>query len=341
MKDRRPGAPPVTLLGLGLLLCVLGSGPLLADLFRLKDGRELEGSIVREIGDLVSIRTAAGIVTIDRSEIEEHERSRTSYDEYQERLRKLDDGDAAGHLALARFCESEGLEGEAASLYKRVVEIDSHNSVAREKLGYVWYAGGWYLDGSAELEAKRKEVESIDVGGAKDLDPAAVSRPPARKPSLPPLPSSSAAMAIKLDERIGRDPVENSGAAYVIGSLCRTLTKPIQAAPGFDPTKTPYVMEVKIRTAFLKQVQFYNLPLTNIYQCKVDVGIGERNPDGSLRRVGTLRFSQEFKLASRVDKERGMRSAYHAGIEELDRRLQKMTFFRKLGAKPLPEKAPR
>ncbi len=119
-----------------LSILALDTPPAWGDVFELKDGRKIEGTIIRELGDLVSIKTANEIITLERSEIVKQKQSQTQYDEYLARKKKLTDDDAAGQQDLARWCYRQGLEKEAIVHFKALLRVDANNEEARRVLGY-------------------------------------------------------------------------------------------------------------------------------------------------------------------------------------------------------------
>ena len=92
-----------------ILMVTIPTLPVSADIFLLTNGKSLEGNIVREIGDLVSIRTLDGkIVTIDKNEIKKVTTSSTPLDEYNERSAKIKVDDVQAHPSLrADLCRGE------------------------------------------------------------------------------------------------------------------------------------------------------------------------------------------------------------------------------------------
>ena len=307
--------------------------PLLADSFRLKDGTRLEGTIVREIGDLVSIKTADGIVTIDKSQIKEHIEKRTPFKEYQERAKSLDTTDLKSQVELARWCSRNNLAAEASRHWKQVIEIAPDHEEGREVLGYIWLAGDWFLEGSPEEAARRAELESMGTDDLIELpDEYTPPSPGAKSPALPPFPRSAKSVALVIDEKMGKKKPSNSGGSYALSSLCRQLKTPLSASTGADAKTAPFVMELKIKVFFVRTVTFYGRPLNNMFQGQVHLLVKERTADGSLRIVDRLKFDHKFSLTTRIEKDRAVESAYHATIHELRKKLPGMKFFKTRGA---------
>ncbi len=330
---------------MGVVALLLVSFPLettlRGDVFRLKDGRRIEGNIIREIGDLVSIRTADKVLTIDRGEIVEQIAVKTAFDRYQEKLSTTAEDDLAAQLALARWCASEDLASEATLHYKIVVGLAPDLEEAREKLGHIWFAGDWYLDGSAELEARRAELESTPAEDLPKIPDQLPPEPTERMPrELPPVPFGSRSVALTLDEKLGREAPKNSGVAFHVDKLLRSLDEPLRVSPGLDPAKAPFEIRVKVRCFFVRTQTFYNAPIYHVYQGEAEADIFERAEDGTTRRVGHVSAKKPFSSSVKVPKEKALQYTYYATCEELAVQLARSTFLRSRGVKA-PAETPR
>jgi hypothetical protein len=139
MRAGRATLPALVLLLLGLVC----ASPLWADLLKLRDGRQWEGTILSESDQEVVIRTVGGPVTVPKNDILVISRGPTRREQYEERRRALAEGDVAGHLALARWCREQNLVDEARAEYEAVVGLDPENAEARVALGYQQVDGRW------------------------------------------------------------------------------------------------------------------------------------------------------------------------------------------------------
>jgi len=315
-----------------LLIGILGSSTSgFADEFRLKDGRRLVGEIVREIGDLVSIKTTTGVVTVERSDIVKRVETRTPYEEYLDRVKELADNDSSGHLELARFCDQNELKAEAILHFKKVMQLSPNNEEARTKLGYLWLAGDWFLEGSPEIEAKRAELEETPTEDLIEMpDRFSIPKPsPAEERGLPPLPASAEMIHLVLDERIGRERPKVSGASHVVSKLCRSFSEPMRVTKSGDPEKCAFEIRVKVRCYFAKTVRFYNKPLYHVFTGEVQMQILERRADGSTRSVGRMKFKKNLSANVDHDKSKSINWSYHATIEELEKKLEDYSWFKK------------
>ena len=320
---------------LGGILSMGVSSPAFADLFRLTDGRRIEGTVVREIGNLISIKTSSGVVTLDKTEIRERVEKRTPFDEYKQKVKLVSPEDLSGNLSLAEWCDRNELTAEAVLHYKAVVTIAPDHEGARIKLGYVWIGGDWYLKGK-DADARIAELEAIDTDDIVELpdEPALGGTPePEVERTLPPLPASAKTLALKLDEKVGKDKPKHSGIAFQISRICRQLKEPLRVSPSANPDTAPFVIEVKVRAYFVRTVTFYNAPLNNVFQGQVSATIHERQADGTLKVAGTITFKQPYSLSCRVAREKAIQSAYYATIEEFGKQLRASSFIRSRGLK--------
>jgi hypothetical protein len=105
---------------------LLAAGPAstgLADVVYLTGGRTLEGDAVEE-GESVRIRTAAGLVTVPRTEVERIEKTKSAAEVYRERRSTLPARDADGLYQLALWCLAQGLRAEHEDLIGRVLALN-------------------------------------------------------------------------------------------------------------------------------------------------------------------------------------------------------------------------
>src|SRR5438477_11962864 len=87
----------------GLALVLLFALPARADLLSLADGREIEGEIVKESADEITVKTGSITLTVPRSQIKSIEKRLTPAKEYEARREKLRPDDVAGRVELAKF----------------------------------------------------------------------------------------------------------------------------------------------------------------------------------------------------------------------------------------------
>jgi hypothetical protein len=122
--------------------------PARADEVLLTNGNTLEGKARRE-GDDVVLTTRHGEHRLKAADVVRITPGPTQGDRYQERLRALDpgSGDPVPDLvALADWCQAEGLRAEARLHWRAVLAQDPDHGTARARLGYVRYQGRWLTE---------------------------------------------------------------------------------------------------------------------------------------------------------------------------------------------------
>ncbi len=171
----RPHRAPlaVTLL---LVLVAFATSPIAAsaDVITTKDSRKIEGEIVAETAETVTIKMKLGTLTLERKDILSVERRVLPRAEYGLRRRNLDAKDADGRVELARFCIDKRLIEEAAELLVEAVKLKPAHRKARAALddldyhelpdgrwlppdefypliGYLRRAGRWVSPAEADL----------------------------------------------------------------------------------------------------------------------------------------------------------------------------------------------
>jgi hypothetical protein len=113
-----------------LIVAVAPLGPVAhaADLVVLKNGQRLSGTIDPSIDvgpDQVAINTGNGILRLPKSSIATEDLG------FDARKKRLKADDLAGHLALAAWCRSQGMNVEALALLDRAVKLPGTTLAAR------------------------------------------------------------------------------------------------------------------------------------------------------------------------------------------------------------------
>jgi hypothetical protein len=116
-----------------------------ADEVVLKNGHIVEGK-VEVVGDEVRITKGKSSVTYPSSMVREIRYRPTREEEFESRRRKLEEGDLAGLLDLARWCSENGLKEQSAEQYSRVLRIDPSHEEARTALGHRLHEGRWMTE---------------------------------------------------------------------------------------------------------------------------------------------------------------------------------------------------
>ena len=326
---------------LTLLLAVLGlaSLPVHGDVFELRDGKKIEGNIVREIGDLVSIRKLDGsIVTIDRSEIASVKKSATPLDEYRKRADSVRDDDLQGQIELAKWCTNKGLKTQASLHWKIVIGLSPDNFDGRKALGYVWIGGDWYLAGSPEALARQKELDSTPAEELPripdELPLPEWDRPGTGvTPDLPPVSGDAKVIILQADEKTGRKKVESSGLKFQLNRMGGN----VRFTEG-DLAKAEHILKVKMRVYFVRQQDFYGAPIANIFQGEAQIDLLEKQPDGKMKKLHSAKVKMPFSASTNRSKEVALRYTYYKTLEAVASRVSRWSWLKRNGAKPL--KAP-
>ena len=324
-----------------LLLVLVGAmaSSVHADIFELQNGTKIEGNIVREIGDLVSIRKLDGtIVTVDRADISKIRKSATPLDEYRKKAESLKADDLQGHVEMAKWCQNKGLQTQAANHWKIVIRISPDNFDGRKALGYVWIGGDWYLAGSAEAKARQKELDSTPADELPripdNLPLPEWDRPgTAVTPDLPPVSGNAKVIILQADEKTGRSKVESSGLKFQLNRMGGNL----RFTDG-DIKKAEHILKVKLRVYFVRQQDFYGAPIANIFQGEAALDLLERQPDGKLKKLHSAKVKMPFSASTNRSKDVALRYTYYKTLEAVASRVSRWSWLKRNGAKPL--KAP-
>jgi hypothetical protein len=125
-----------------------------ADVVVLKDGRRIEGTLVRD-DDKVVVRTGLGELEFPRSAVKEIVRGKTPREEFAAReaaARTADDFAALGDWARER-----DLSSLAKKAWKRAVELDGDHAAARASLGFVKHGGEWLTLEQRDARVKQED----------------------------------------------------------------------------------------------------------------------------------------------------------------------------------------
>ncbi|HVP11803.1 MAG TPA: HEAT repeat domain-containing protein [Phycisphaerae bacterium] len=155
-------------LGWAALLLVCLAPAARGDIFHMKGGDKIEVEILEEVGEVYRVRTSIGVVDIDKAEVVRIEKAPSPWKVYEEKNKECPNT-AAGHYALAEWCDGHGLSSERVEHLKTVIKLDPEHVAARRDLGYVKKDGAWVKErttsapGSEDREAKRRANEEERV----------------------------------------------------------------------------------------------------------------------------------------------------------------------------------
>ncbi|HUW58585.1 MAG TPA: tetratricopeptide repeat protein [Planctomycetota bacterium] len=125
-----------------VMLSLLFSTGLWADVVHLQDGRKIEGQVI-DGGDVVKVVTRMGTVTLPKDQVVRIEKKKTAAEIYKEKAAELADDDAEAHYKLALWCKENRLGKERVAELNKVIEIDKDHVKARAALNYVQIDGKW------------------------------------------------------------------------------------------------------------------------------------------------------------------------------------------------------
>lgn len=132
---------------------LLSAGAAAGDTFAMKDGKQIQGKIVKEIGvSWIQIRTDEGkLLTVKRFDIVRHVKgdrpvpkqddaqpaeSGTRLEEYRRRAEAVKDPNAEAHYKLGKWCKANGLVKTSRKEFEKALEQDENHEGARLALGY-------------------------------------------------------------------------------------------------------------------------------------------------------------------------------------------------------------
>ncbi|MHC5039246.1 MAG: CAP domain-containing protein [Planctomycetota bacterium] len=129
---------PLPLLTAAVLVAILGLfTPSLADKIYLKDGRVLEGEVVKEEKTRIRIKMDLGSVWVDREEILRIEKVPPPREIYEKRKRALSPKDAQGWFDLGVFCQEKGLTEEAEASFRAALKASPDHAGAKARLNAI------------------------------------------------------------------------------------------------------------------------------------------------------------------------------------------------------------
>lgn len=126
--------------GIGLALLLLAA-PLAADTVVLRDGRRVEGEVIRKTAEVVVVRTGLGELELPASEVVEIIEGKTTLQVWRERAAKAKT--AADWFELGQWADEKKLRSKARSAWEKAVKLDGGHAGAHRALGHVLYKGRW------------------------------------------------------------------------------------------------------------------------------------------------------------------------------------------------------
>ncbi len=114
-----------------------------ADIVYLNTGGVVKGTVVKDDGSEITIRTQHGQTTISRDDIDRIEECESVAQLYYDKLEKLPPGDADAHFKLANWLKSIHEPQFAKDEFEKAIILNPDHKAARAELGYVKKSGKW------------------------------------------------------------------------------------------------------------------------------------------------------------------------------------------------------
>jgi tetratricopeptide (TPR) repeat protein len=136
-----------------------------ADVYHMKDGRSIEGSLVRETQTQYVVKTIGGEQTLDKSAVASVDKKSSPKDEFDQKFKACKPTDAEEFYQLGLWCEQNKLKAEAVKTFKKALEIDPQHEGAHKALGHVQYKGAWMTPAERDAVVKKEEVDEQKASG--------------------------------------------------------------------------------------------------------------------------------------------------------------------------------
>lgn len=155
MREMLRGIPPAAV----FLLFLSSGGPAAADIVHLKNGNRVEGEVQpgSKPGTIKVTVDRGHELEIEERDVREIERKKAPAKEFDERFVSLARDDVEGVLALAAWARERKLRSKEEQAYRRVLEIDPNDPVARKELGFAVFKNRWVKEG--DLRAKHGLIQ--------------------------------------------------------------------------------------------------------------------------------------------------------------------------------------
>lgn len=155
----RPRPAPIAAALVALFLCA----PLRADVFVMKDGRRIEGTLVKEERGVLTVKTGVGTITLQRADVVEIQAKKTSSQEFEERFTAAKT--AEEFFQAGEFAREKKMKREAAKAWNKAIEVDPDHAGARTALGFVLYRGRWLTPAERDAAQAADEEREMTARG--------------------------------------------------------------------------------------------------------------------------------------------------------------------------------
>jgi hypothetical protein len=116
-----------------------------ADIVQLDTGEEYNGKVT-DLEDNIRLETLAWSVVIPKSRILRIVPQKTIPEMYAEKLKDIEEDDAAGHYKLALWCKKQGWKSKMQEELEFVITINPDHEGARRALGFKKLDGEWVTE---------------------------------------------------------------------------------------------------------------------------------------------------------------------------------------------------
>jgi uncharacterized protein with FMN-binding domain len=127
---------------LAATLLMLAAVIALADVVHLKNGQKYEGLAEEKDGTVV-LKLERGSLTFTKDQVDRIEKSPPPWEVYEQKAKALKPADAAGHLELAKWCQTNNLALRMKQELELVIAAEPENREARTLLGHTVVDGKW------------------------------------------------------------------------------------------------------------------------------------------------------------------------------------------------------
>jgi hypothetical protein len=134
-----------------------------ADVVHLKDGKKVEGKILKDTPAGIELETKFGKIMIERITIDHIETKRLPAEEFKFRLREAGN-DEDKLWEVAEYAKAQRLKEEYETALLRIVDANPKHKDANLALGRVYFRGEWYPPEVAERLKAEYEQEMIAAG---------------------------------------------------------------------------------------------------------------------------------------------------------------------------------
>lgn len=146
----------------GILLFPLSSS---ADVVFLKDGKQIEGEIVKREAGKVVVKSKFGTTELKEADIDRIEQKLAPKDEFAKRRAAVDAKDTAALMELYAWAKGEGLKTESTAVLRDIIKVEPDHDNARKLLGYVQVDGKWLTEKDAAKAKAKADAAEMEAKG--------------------------------------------------------------------------------------------------------------------------------------------------------------------------------